>query len=63
MSIKNLESNQKIHEYVSDASLRESELLKELREVTKEKFGDIMQIPPEQGQFMALLDEAYGGEA
>ena len=55
MSIKNLESNSKIHEYVQNTSLRETELLKELREVTDEKFGSIMQIPPEQGQFMALL--------
>jgi len=60
MSIKNLESNSKIHKYVLNSSLRESEILQELREVTDKKFGTIMQIPPEQGQLMALLMKLMG---
>jgi len=56
MSTKNLESNKAIYEYTLQYSLRESEILRELREVTaKDSSNAVMQIPPEQGQFMSLL--------
>ena len=41
--------------YVRDVSLRESEVLKQLREDTARDPMARMQIAPEQGQFMALL--------
>jgi caffeoyl-CoA O-methyltransferase len=55
MSTKNLESNKVIYEYVLQHSLRESEVLQELRELTAKDNNAVMQIPPEQGQFMGLL--------
>ncbi|KAJ5079505.1 catechol o-methyltransferase domain-containing protein [Anaeramoeba ignava] len=45
-----------INEYVLENSLRESDLLSELRKETKEitdRF--VMQVPPDQGQFLSLL--------
>jgi len=44
-----------INEYVLDNSLRESDVLTRLRMETEKDSHSIMQIPPEQGQFMALL--------
>lgn len=44
-----------INEYVLDNSLRESDILKRLRLETRKDPAAIMQIPPEQGQLMALL--------
>lgn len=42
------------------SSLRESEVLKRLREETHRDPNAIMQIPPEQGQFMSFLVKALG---
>ncbi|VAX10915.1 Uncharacterized SAM-dependent O-methyltransferase [hydrothermal vent metagenome] len=44
-----------LYNYILTASLREHEVLKALREETAKDPAAIMQIPPEQGQFMALL--------
>jgi predicted O-methyltransferase YrrM len=44
-----------MYEYMLSVSLREHQVLKELREETDTDPNAIMQIPPEQGQFMALL--------
>ena len=44
-----------LYEYMLSASLREHDALIELRETTAKDPSAIMQIPPEQGQFMALL--------
>lgn len=44
-----------MHEYVLDHSLRESDVLHRLRVETGKDADAIMQIPPEQGQLMALL--------
>lgn len=44
-----------LHEYILSSSLREHPVLKALRERTAKDPRAIMQIPPEQGQFMALL--------
>lgn len=49
-----------IYQYVLDSSLRESELLTRLRTETKKDPSSIMQIPPEQGQLMALLVKLIG---
>ncbi|MBN8523506.1 MAG: class I SAM-dependent methyltransferase [Rickettsiales bacterium] len=44
-----------LYKYALDVSLREDQILRELREETQKLENKIMQIPPEQGQFMALL--------
>jgi len=49
-------------EYVLAHSLRDTELLRRLREETNRDPMAIMQIPPEQGQFMALLLKAIGAK-
>ena len=46
--------------YIHEVSLREPELLARLREETARDRLAIMQIPPEQGQFMALLVKLIG---
>jgi len=50
-----LESDTGIHNYVLENSLRESDILHRLRIETEKDTLSIMQIPAEQGQFMALL--------
>ena len=50
-----LEGSHKVHQYVLNNSLRESDLLERLRLETAKNPAAIMQIPPEQGQLMALL--------
>ena len=49
-------------EYILSASLREHEALSALREETAKDPNSIMQIPPEQGQFMALLVQLIGAK-
>ncbi|MDQ7074500.1 MAG: class I SAM-dependent methyltransferase [Gammaproteobacteria bacterium] len=49
-------------DYVLDNSLRESGVLKRLRLETEKDAASIMQIPPEQGQFMALLVQLIGAK-
>ena len=44
-----------LYQYVLSVSLREHDALKALREETSKNPNAIMQIPPEQGQFMAFL--------
>ncbi|MDJ0580509.1 class I SAM-dependent methyltransferase [Crocosphaera sp.] len=55
-----LESN--LYQYFQQVSVREAEVLKELREETKKQPMAIMQIAPEQGQFMALLVQLMGAK-
>ncbi len=55
-----LESN--LYQYLQQVSVREAEVLKELREETKKQPMAIMQIAPEQGQFMALLVQLMGAK-
>lgn len=42
-----------LYDYILSVSLRESDVLRRLREETDSDPNAIMQIPPEQGQFMA----------
>lgn len=49
-----------LHDYILSVSLRESDALQRLREETDSDPNAIMQIPPEQGQFMAFLVRALG---
>jgi predicted O-methyltransferase YrrM len=51
-----------LNEYVLAHSLRDTDLLRRLREETNRDPMNIMQIPPEQGQFMALLLKAIGAK-
>ena len=51
-----------VSQYVADHSLRESNLLQQLRIETAKDSAAIMQIPAEQGQFMALLVKLMGAK-
>ena len=50
----------RLYDYLLDVSLREPEVLARLRAETAELSDAIMQIAPEQGQFMRLLAELIG---
>lgn len=60
MSNKTLILPDRLYRYLLDVSLRESELLRQLREETAKDPMARMQIAPEQGQFMALLLDLLG---
>ncbi|NJP65492.1 class I SAM-dependent methyltransferase [Streptomyces spiramenti] len=55
-----VELSDAVQDYVADVSLREPDLLLELREETSQLPLHLMQISPEQGQFLALLVKATG---
>ncbi|MBV9576724.1 MAG: class I SAM-dependent methyltransferase [Gammaproteobacteria bacterium] len=57
MSAEILNLTPALHTYLQNHSLREPEVLKNLRKKTHTLSNYIMQISPEQGQFMALLME------
>ena len=60
MSNQTIQLDQQLYEYLLSVSLRESQVLKDLRVATASLPGAIMQIAPEQGQFMALLVKIMG---
>lgn len=51
-----------LHHYVLEHSLRETQILRKLRDRTSELKEHNMQIAPEQGQFMALLVKLIGAK-
>ena len=55
--MKSIQLTQSLYEYMLEVSLRETDVQIRLREATNSLPGSIMQIPPEQDQFMALLAE------
>jgi O-methyltransferase len=55
MSSRTLNLDDDLYRYLCGVSLRESEIMRRLREVTASLEEANMQISPEQGQFMALL--------
>ena len=55
MSNQTLNLTPTVYDYLLKVSLRESEVLAQLRRKTQELSDSMMQISPEQGQFMALL--------
>jgi caffeoyl-CoA O-methyltransferase len=55
MSKSTLFLNERVYNYLLSISLRENDLLRQLREETAKERSSNMQISPEQGQFMALL--------
>lgn len=60
MSRRTLNLDDRLYDYVLDASLREHPVLAELREATRDHPRAGMQISPEQGQLLALLVKLIG---
>ena len=60
MSNQSIGLNEEIYRYLLEHSLREPELLAELRQETAQLPQANMQIAPEQGQFMAMLARIIG---
>jgi predicted O-methyltransferase YrrM len=60
MRSRSIKLTHDLEAYVRRVSLREPDILRRLREETATMEYAIMQISPEQGQFMALLAEAIG---
>jgi len=62
MSSRTIVLTDALYEYLLSVSLREPDVLKRLREETRQMPRASMQISPEQGQFMALLVELIGAK-
>ncbi len=60
MSNRSITLTDELYDYLLGASLREDDLLRQLREETASHPLAVMQISPEQGQFMALLAHLMG---
>lgn len=55
MSNRTLSIDDRTYDYLCDVSINEPDLLRQLREETAQLEYSVMQISPEQGQFMSLL--------
>lgn len=62
MSNKVISMTEPLYQYLLSVSLREPALLKRLREETARERYAVMQIAPDQGQFMALLVKLMGAK-
>lgn len=62
MKKNEIQRSKALYEYILSVSLREHDALRALREETAKDPNSIMQIPPEQGQFMALLVKLIGAK-
>lgn len=60
MSKKTLGLNNQLYDYLLSVSLREPDILRQLRQETTRHSLAVMQIAPDQGQFMALLVQLLG---
>lgn len=60
MSKKTLGLDDQLYDYLLSISLREPDILRQLRQETANHPMAMMQISPEQGQFMALLVQLLG---
>ena len=60
MSKNPLSHGDELYEYLKRVSVRESEALRLLRETTATMEKAVMQISPDQGQFMAMLVNLIG---
>lgn len=60
MSNQSIQLTPELYTYLLEVSLRESDLLQELRERTRQMPEARMQIAPDQGQFMTLLARLLG---
>lgn len=63
MSNRTLDITDTLYDYILRESLREPPILADLRKETGEHTMSMMQIAPEQGQFMALLGELIGARS
>ena len=55
MSNRTLSIDDRIYDYLTEVAIDESDLLQQLRKETAQLEYSVMQISPEQGQFMSLL--------
>jgi len=62
LSNRTLSIDDRIYDYLCDVSINEPELLRQLREETAQLEYAVMQISPEQGQFMSLLIKLMGAK-
>jgi len=62
MSNQTIQLNDDLYDYLLSVSLKEDEILKNLRKTTSSMPGSRMQIAPDQGQFMAMLIKIMGAE-
>ena len=62
MSNRTLSIDDRLYDYLCDVSINEPELLRQLREETAQLDYSVMQISPEQGQFMSLLIKLMGAK-
>lgn len=62
MSNKTLDLDSQLYNYLLSVSLREPDILRQLRAETARHPYAMMQIAPEQGQFMALLVQLLGAK-
>ena len=62
MSTATIILDEKLREYLLNSSVKESEILRELREETAQMEYSAMQISPEQGSFMAFLVGLINGK-
>ena len=62
MSNRTLAIDDRIYDYLCDVAIDESELLFQLRQETAKLEYAVMQISPEQGQFMSLLVKLIGAK-
>lgn len=62
MSKKTIGLDNQLYSYLLSVSLRESDILRRLREETATHPYSMMQIAPEQGQFMSLLVQLLGAK-
>ena len=62
MSNRTLSIDDRLYDYICDVSITEPELLRQLREETAQLEYSVMQISPEQGQFMSLLIKLMGAK-
>jgi len=60
VNVRSLTMDDKLYDYIAGVSVREPELLRRLREETSKLEMGMMQVGPDQGQFMALLVELMG---
>lgn len=60
MANRTVQLNDELHAYLLGISLREPKILNDLRKETAQLDMSIMQIAPEQGQFMSLLMQLTG---
>ncbi len=57
---KSLGLSAPLHDYLLSVSLREPEVLRQLRDETKSHPSGMMQVTPDQGQFLGLLVQLMG---